>query len=144
MLGRSPKNYVPESSYIYLKLTGDFDPAIVAKAIPIIPHESWAKHSRFPDRKIPVTSIVSYARHDTHADIPDVYLLTEKLADTIEPHLEAISQAIEEHKMKCCLQVVLLFSSDDAISTPIIGFTERISRLLSALPASLDIDTYRT
>jgi len=134
---------MPDCSYIYLSLTGDFDPVTVAASIPLTPHESWAKHSRFPDRKIPKTSILTYSRYETHADIPDVYSLSENLADTIEPHLESIVQAIQKHKLECCLVVVLLFTSDDSISTPIIGFSERVITLMAKLSASIDIDSYR-
>lgn len=134
---------MPDCSYIYLKLTGDFDPAAVAASIPLVPYESMAKHSHFPDRQIPKSSILSYSRYDTHAEIPDVYSLSEKLVDTLEPHQNAIARAIQEHQMQCCLQVVLLFTSDDAISTPIIGFSERVTRFLGNVFASIDIDTYR-
>jgi hypothetical protein len=134
---------MPNCSYIYLKLTGDFDPATVAASIPIAPYESWAKHSRFPDRQIPKSSILKYSRHDTHAAIPDLYLLSEKLIDTLEPHQDEITRAIQEYKIQCCLQVVLLFTSDDSVSTPIIGFSERVTRFLGTLFASIDIDTYR-
>jgi hypothetical protein len=134
---------MPDCSYIYLKLTGDFDPTTVAASIPVAPYESWAKHSRFPDRQIQKSSILKYSRYDTHAEIPDVYLLSEKLVDALEPHQDAIARAIQEHQMQCCLQVVLLFTSDDSLSTPIIGFSERVTRFLGTLFASIDIDTYR-
>jgi hypothetical protein len=140
---RSPENSMPDSSYVYLKLTGDFDPAEVAALIPLAPYESWAKHSRFPDRQIPKSSILKYSRYDTHAEIPDVYSLSEQLVDTLEPHQDVIARAIQEHQMQCCLQVVLLFTSDESVSTPIIGFSERVTRFLGTIFASIDIDTYR-
>ena len=137
------KTNMPASSYIYLELTGEFSLEEVSSSISLIPYESWAKHTRFPNRKIPRTSTLAFAKFETDEEVPDVYSLSEKLVDVVEPHSESIARAIRKYNMQCCLHVVLLFASDESISTPIIGFTERVTRLLAKFSASIDIDTYR-
>lgn len=40
------------------------------------------------------------------------------------------------------LEVVLYISTDDAVSTPAIGFSNRVLAFLADVNASIDIDTY--
>ena len=128
---------------VYFGLWGDFTPSEATERIGIEPTESWLKHSRFPERKVPKESIWDYSSETIKDDIVDVYLLSRKVVDDLLPHTEKIRDYISEKNLRARLEVVLYISSDDSVSTPIIGFDETVLKFLADVGATIDIDTYR-
>lgn len=134
------------ANYIYFGLAGDFDPDAVSSEIGVVPTRSVAKHSKDRQRGIPRCSLLRFAQ--THADaegqVLDFYDLAEQVIDQLEPFTESFAAAVKTHGAKATLQVVLEFPVAEEISTPALGFSERVIRFVAATDASIDIDTYRT
>jgi len=128
---------------VYFGLWGDFSPPEATERIGIEPTESWIKHSRFPERKVPKESIWDYSSKIVDDEIVDIWELSKKLIADLKPHAQAIKEFIEEKKLRATLEVVLYISPDESISTPIIGFDREVIDFLSEVGAIIDIDTYR-
>jgi hypothetical protein len=130
---------VTNEGEVYFALFGDvFDPNEVTqlvgleptstrrKAIPIPKHTWWK---------------ISIGR--TEGELVDVYEMSSALVEKLTPHTQGILRAKQELKLEAILEVVLHISMNDSISTPAIGFTPEVVSFLSAVGASIDIDTYR-
>lgn len=76
------------------------------------------------------------------AEYIDVYELADEIIARLEPHAAKLGDAIADLELYAVLEVVLYFSTDDDVSTPAIGFSNRVLRFLASINASIDIDTY--
>jgi hypothetical protein len=77
------------------------------------------------------------------AEYIDVYELADQIVSRIEGQAPKIKEAIAELNLYAVLAVVLYFSTDDEVSTPAIGFSNRVLAFLADVNASIDIDTYK-
>lgn len=128
---------------VCFNLWGDFSPADATKMIGIEPTESWFKHERFPERKVPKASIWDYSSEEVDAEIVDIYELSKNLVANLKPHAREIKEFVEDNKLRATLEVILYISPDEMVSTPIIGFGREVIDFLSEIGAIIDIDTYR-
>lgn len=132
-----------QGDYVYFCISGDFDPLEASKKIPIKPDRSVHKHSKDSKRKIPVESSLRYAFTRSDTPIADVYVMSEKVVDILEPHKISIKSVMEEFRAETSLNVVLDYPIDEDIVVPAVGFSSRVVSFLSEVNASIDLDTYR-
>jgi hypothetical protein len=132
------------SNYIYFGLAGEFDPLEVENIIDLKPTESMAKHARFPERKLPKCSLMRFAQthFEEEAVIFDTYKLAEKVIEILEPYQDQISYVVQSFELDATLEVVFELPTSEEISTPILGFSNRVINFLSAVGASIDMDSY--
>ncbi len=76
------------------------------------------------------------------AECIDVYELADQIVSKLEGNAAQIKDAIAALDLYAVLEVVLYFSTDDSVSTPAIGFSNRVLAFLAKVNASIDIDTY--
>jgi hypothetical protein len=134
---------MPETSYIYLTLFGDFDPNEIAPLIKLNPSESYRKHSRSEEYRLPRVSRLIYGLLESSDECPDIYQLSEQLVDLLEPHTAEFADVTNRYEIDCCCSICLWISLDPAVSTPAIGFSRRVTRFLASVNASIDVDSYR-
>jgi len=134
---------MPETSYIYLTLFGDFDPDEIAPLITLAPSVSYRKHSRSEEHRLPRVSRLSYGLLESTDRCPDIYQLSEQLVDMLEPHAAEFTDVINQYEIECCCSICLWISLDSSVSTPTIGFSRRVTRFLASVNASIDVDSYR-
>lgn len=133
------------NNYIYFGLTGEFDPTEVAQEIDLAPMRSAGKHSKNPEKRIPRCSIMRFAQTDAdqNEEVLDVHALADRLVEQLEPYAEQFASAIKKHDAKATLHVVFSFPVSEEVSTPILGFSNRVIRFLTSTGATIDMDSYR-
>jgi len=124
---------------VYFALYGDdFDPEVVTGLIGIQPTSARRKGTPIPKH---TSWKVSLGK--VEGDVIDVYDLSSALVAKLRPHQEQIARVKRELSLDAVLQVVLWVTTDDTKPTPAIGFEPEAIAFLSAVGASIDIDTYR-
>lgn len=122
---------------VYFSLFGDdFDPESLAigvaptktakKAVPIPKQSSWI-----------------YSSERVRGEVIDVYKMSASLVADLEPHIQNIREAMQRHGLEAVLEVVLTITPDDSVSTPILGFDQRVITFLNGVGATIDVDLYR-
>jgi hypothetical protein len=76
-------------------------------------------------------------------DLVDVYKMSSALVAKLAPHVDEINRAREKFGLESALSVVLTITTDDAKSTPAIGFDRSVVAFLAKVDAWVDVDTYR-
>jgi hypothetical protein len=132
----------PNQGYVYFGLRGTFDPEEITSRLSIKPTSSCAKGARYPERGLPKTSQWEVSTERIVAECIDVYELADQIVTKLEGNARQIKDAIAELDLYAVLQVVLYLSTDDGVSTPAIGFSNRVLEFLAMVNASIDIDTY--
>jgi hypothetical protein len=127
---------------VYFGLKGDFSPDDVTDLIGLTPSQALKEGERNPERGVPKCSLWDFSLPEVVGEQVDIYDLSEKLVDLLEPHEERIAEAVERWNLTATLQVVLDFAVHEAISMPPIGFSERVIRFLADVGGGIDIDTY--
>lgn len=123
---------------VYLGVYGDeFDPDTFTRLVGLTPTSTRCKA---PPRYKTAKWTLSAGAVKT--DFIDVYSMANDLAALLEPYAEKIAAAKAELKLDVVFQVVLWISKNEFVSTPAIGFEVKVVRLLSAIGASIDVDTY--
>lgn len=128
-------------AYVYFGLFGDFDSREVTKRIGIEPTSSCNQGSRDPIRNLPRTAQWEISTEKVVAEAIDIYELAESVVNQLKPKKEELKKTIQGLKLKAVLQTVICFSTDDAVSTPAIGFSNDVVAFLAEIGASIDIDT---
>ena len=124
---------------VYFALRGtDFEPDEVTKLLGIDP--SRVKRQSSP---VPKYSSWELSSGKVSDEVIDVYVMGEAIVAKLSGAASAIVAAISQYRLEATLQVVLTVSPDDRLSTPAIGFSAESVQFLSAVGASIDIDTYR-
>jgi hypothetical protein len=133
------------SNYIYFGLTGEFDPAQVEAELGLKPTRSMAKHARDTNRQLPRCSLMRFAQlhADTDAGVLDIYTLADNVVDALMPYASRFADVVRRYKIEARLQVVFDFPISDDVSTPIMGFSNRVIQFLADTGASIDMDSYR-
>ena len=133
------------TAYVYFAIRGDFDPHAIAASIALEPDKCVKKHSHDAERQLPRTSLLDYARQETFDELVDVYTLAERVVDILEPHAPSLVAALRSCPAAAAtLQVVVWFPVESSnVSTPILGFSQRVTAFMATLGAGIDIDSYR-
>ncbi|MFC1833600.1 DUF4279 domain-containing protein [Thermodesulfobacteriota bacterium] len=130
------------SGRVYFGLRGNFTPAELTEAIGIQPTSAKMKGERVAG-KLPACSLWAYSSEETEGEIVDVYALSSKVVRALEPYADRIATEVQKRDLSAVLQVVLWISTDDEISTPVIGFETEVIAFLHQVGGTIDIDTYR-
>jgi len=131
------------TAWVYFGISGEFDPHELSSQVGLAPEECLPKHSRNAGRGIPKTSILRYARMETFSPLIDIYELTDRAMDALDPYRDQFASMISKSRATACLQIVLHFSTSDDVPTPIFGFSNKAVSFVAFTGASIDIDTYR-
>ncbi len=128
---------------VYFALAGDdFDPDELTEFIGIQPTTIIRKGSRDPG-KIPQTSSWVLSTENMVDDFIDVYEMSRSIVNQLMPKKDLIWEAIERFSLSPRLEVVLWFSINEDISTPVIGFDVETIKFLGEIGADIDIDSYK-
>ena len=136
------KQRTPNEGYVYFGLRGAFDPDELTERIGISPTSSSREGGRNRQRRLPRTSQWELSTERIVAECIDISQLADEIIAKLEPHSPQIKDAIADLDLYAVLEVVLYFSTDDEVSTPAIGFSNRVLAFLADVNASIDIDTY--
>lgn len=136
------KRKTPNEGYVYFGLRGTFDPDAMTLRLGITPTSSCAQGAKNPQRGLPKTSQWEVSTERIVAEYIDVYELADQIVSKLEGNAVQIKDAIAVFDLYAVLEVVLYFSTDDEVSTPAIGFSNRVLAFLADVNASIDIDTY--
>lgn len=124
---------------VYFGLIGDdFEPKELSDFLKLEP--SKAKKKGIPT---PKNSYWKLSTGIVEGDILDIYKMSSSLIKTIQPYTKKIIEAKERFQLEAYLEVVLCITTDEAKSTPVIGFDSSVIKFLHDVKASIDIDTYR-
>jgi hypothetical protein len=129
---------------VYFRLSGDdIDPNEVTSYLGLTPSESKRKGEGGRYNPKLEYSYWKFSSGKKLDDIIDVYEMASRLVAQLSPATERIIEISAKYKLTACLQVVLTITTDQTKSTPAIGFDVAVIKFLSAVGASIDVDTYR-
>jgi hypothetical protein len=130
---------VTNEGEVYFTLFGDdFDPSEVTRLVGLEPTSTRRKGN-----PIPKHTWWKVSTGKTEGELVDIYEMSSALVEKLTPQTQGILRATHELKLEAILEVVLYISMNESVSTPAIGFTPEVISFLSAVGASIDIDTYR-
>jgi len=128
---------------VYFSLDGDvYDLEEVTSIIGLQPTETKVKGSRVPET-YPAMTTWQVSSEKVISESVDIYEMTASIIRLLEPRKTAILEVINLFKLQPRLQVVLWFSVDEMLSTPILGFDSATLKFLAEVGACIDIDTYK-
>jgi hypothetical protein len=129
---------VTNEGEVYFSLYGtDFDPDEITKRLGLEPTSIRRQASPRPKH-----SSWNLSSGKIENDIIDVYEMSSVVVAKLQPYASELSALKQQLRVEAVLQVVLWFSTDETKSTPAIGFEPKVIAFLSAVGASIDIDTY--
>ena len=131
------------SAEVYLGVDGDFDPADFTEFVGISPTAAWKKGTRVSERQIPKVSIWNHSSGSFTGEIVDVYNISHVLIKSLISSRQLIRDALQKWNLQSTLQTVLHVSTNDKISTPVVGYSADTIRFFSYIGASIDVDIYR-
>lgn len=124
---------------VYFRLFGAaFDPDEITQRLDLVP--SRTRRMGTGRHKYSAWDLSS---GKVSGDVVDVYELSRSLVRQLAPKATHIREIANELQLTTVLQVVLWISMDNETSTPAIGFDQETVEFLSAVKASIDIDTYK-
>ncbi len=127
---------------VYFAFDGDdFNPNEITKLLKIQPTNIRLKNS-LPSGKLPKFSSWIFSSDNIIDEIIDIYDMTAVLVKTFESKVDVINEIKQRFNVTTRLEIVLSFSTDEEVSTPIIGFETDTIAFLAKVGASVDIDTY--
>lgn len=127
---------------VFFGLRGDFVPDQLTEAIGIEPTSASMAGERIPG-KVPKCSLWDYSTEEIRGEVVDVYDLSSKIVKDLAPYANRISTEVKRRDLMAVLQGVLWISTDEDISTPVIGFESDVISFLHHVGGTIDIDTYR-
>jgi len=127
---------------VYFCLNGDFDPEEITSELGIGPTSQSRKgeKGRYSKELSFSSWILSTGR--VVSDEVDIYDLSEKLISKIDNRKNIIRELVLKHNYQSKLQAVVLLSSKKDVSTPAIGFSQKVIHFLNQVNALIDIDLY--
>jgi len=129
---------------VYLGLYGDdFEPEDVATLIGLAAAKIARRGERNAVVPLPRESSWKFSLGKVEADVIDVYEMSNSLLEQLAPYESKIVEAVRSFRLFAVLQVVLWIDQDEAASMPAIGFERPVLDFLTAISATIDIDTYR-
>jgi len=124
--------------YVHFTLYGDnFNPDDLTKFIGVQPTSTKVKGSPTPKK-----SMWEYSTDKIENDIIDIYEMSSFVVSQLSPYTNNIRKAIEAFNLEATLSVALWLTSDEAKSTPAIGFDSNVISFLHEVGATIDVDTY--
>lgn len=124
---------------VYFRLSGEnFDPTIVVGKIDL--DGATIKQKGDP---IPKSSSWIFSSGRAKSELIDVYEMAAAVVSKLIPHTNSLVDLKNTNGLDAVLQVVMTFSPDEEKSMPAIGFDGDVLAFLSAVGATIDIDTYR-
>jgi len=128
---------------VYFAFDGDnFNPNEITKLLRIQPTNIKLKNS-LPSRKLPKFSSWIFSSDNIIDDIIDIYDITAVLLKNLEDKVDVINEIKQKFNVTTRLGIVLSFSINEEVPTPIIGFETDTISFLAKIGASIDIDTYQ-
>lgn len=129
--------------YVYFALDGeDFEPNDVTDYLNIEPTSVRRKGERVASR-IPLFSSWELSTQKIINEIIDVDEMASEVIKILNPKTNQINEIAEKLNLSARLEVVLWITTNDAQTTPAIGFNVNNIKFLSNVNAYIDIDTYR-
>jgi hypothetical protein len=129
---------------VYFGLYGeDFEPNDISEYTGLTATGVRRRGELNPVVPIPKKSSWKFSTGKIEGDLIDVYEMSDDLVAQLAPYAEKILQATIKFNLTCKLQVVLWIDQDESKSTPAIGFERSVLDFLTAVGATIDIDTYR-
>lgn len=129
-------------SYVYFAFSGDeFDPEIVTQAIGIEPSQtqkkgekgSYIKASKFSYWKLQSNMVDNIFLENLILDL--VSILYEKI--------DEINGVKEKFGLSSRIQVVMYIDTNEDVSTPALGHSEKVIEFLYKTNSTTDVDIYR-
>ena len=128
---------------VYFSLDGEaYNPEDVTSLIALKPSETKVKGSRIPDA-YPAMTTWQFSSEKIICECVDVYEMSASVVKILKPKKAVILEAINRFNLRPRLQVVLSFSMDETLSTPILGYDKATLQFLADIGAFIDIDTYK-
>lgn len=129
---------------VYLGLYGDdFEPNEVSALIGLTATRISRRGERNAEIPLPRKSAWKFSLGKVEADVIDVYEMSNNLIEQLTPYGSRIVEAVRAFGLSAVLQVVLWIDQDETSSMPAIGFERPVLDFLTAVSATIDIDTYR-
>lgn len=129
---------------VYLGLYGDdFEPEEVAALIGLTAAKIARRGGRNAVVPLPRESSWKFSLGKVEADAIDVYEMSNSLLEQLAPYESKIVEVVRSFRLFVVLQVVLWIDQNETASMPAIGFERPVLDFLTAISATIDIDTYR-
>ena len=132
----------PNSSRVYFSLRGDFIPDDLTKAFGLEPTGTKSAGERIPG-KVPVCSHWQYSIEVKDDEFVDVYELSLKLINQLDPFAERIAAEVRNRDLSATLQIVLWITPGEKEPTPAVGFDIDVIKFLAKVKGSIDVDIYK-
>jgi hypothetical protein len=129
---------------VYLGLYGDdFEPNEVSAFLGLAATRIARRGERNAVLALPRESAWQFSLGKIEADVIDVYEMSNSLIEQLTPYESKIVEAVRAFGLFAVLQVVLWIDQDETASMPAIGFERPVLDFLTAVNATIDIDSYR-
>lgn len=134
---------LPTHSYVYFLLSGDdFDPNIVTHRLGIAPTDTWKKGDKGRFKPI-----LEYAGWRLSTDKSQESLciddLLKEIVDKLFDKIEVVNDLKRQFQLVSTLEIVLYIDTNEARSTPALGYDGRTIEFLYKTGTTTDIDMYR-
>ncbi len=127
---------------VYFAFDGkDFNPHDITDFLGIQPTKIRLK-GELPSGKLPKYSSWILSTENIVNEYIDVFDMATSLVKRLKPKINLINDVRKKFNVTTRLEVVLLFSVDEDVSTPAIGFETETIEFLGKIGAHIDIDTY--
>ncbi|MCB1043798.1 MAG: DUF4279 domain-containing protein [Acidobacteria bacterium] len=126
---------------VYFAIDGDFNVDEWTRLIGIEPTRVIRKgtiHARLLAKE----SSWMIERNRRSDEYMDVYELADEIVTLLGPSKDAIREFCQELDLNVRLQVVIWFVDDPNLSTPALGFSNKVLCFLADIGAYIDVDTY--
>ena len=135
---------MPSTGEVYLGLYGDdFEPNEVSTFIGLAATRIARRGERNAVISRPRESAWKFSLGKVEADVINVYEMSNSLIEQLAPYESKIVEAVRVFGLFAVLQVVLWIDQDETASMPAIGFERPVLDFLTAVSATIDIDSYR-
>ena len=129
---------------VYFALCGDdFDPDDATVAIKLEP-SSVGRKGRQKNGAILRESVWMVSSGSIKGEFVNVYDISSELISKLAPYVEEIVLIRATLKLGAVLKVVLTISTDEAKSTPAVGFDSSVLDFLHRVGGSIDVDIYKS
>jgi hypothetical protein len=133
---------------VYFALYGDeFDPNEITHLVGVQPSSTQRRGSPGPSPPgAPRPSKWTSWKLSTgkiERDIIDVREMSSAVVSQLRDCAAKIASVKERLGLEAVLEVVLYFSTDESVPTPIIGFDHDVIAFLNVVGATIDVDSYK-
>ena len=92
---------------------------------------------------MPKTSWWELSTGEVESECIDIYEMSEAVIELLVGKEEQIRFVVEKYDAQAVLEVVLTISMKESVSTPAIGFSEKVVKFMADVGGYIDIDTHR-